>query len=490
MIVKRVRYVCKCLQRLKSSGNSENVFAGRLVSPATVILLVALAILYAGFNTAFRWSFHEQPHFMNYNMLAEAFLAGQLHLKEKVDPQRLQSADPLDPRSPGGIIIDAALWKGKYYFMHEPLPALVHAIWIFALGKPLHTGIVLLIVLLANALWVGAILRTLRDKLWPQSPEWVYWYTWLSFCLSGVQLFLASRPMVYHEAIAMASFFVLGGTYFMIQGLLRTGPDLARFALAGTFFGAAVCCRALVLLYSLSLLIVFLAFAGRYKLPLRTCLEKVFVFLVPLSCFIEVLLVYNYLRFGNFFDFGRAYGMFPVYGDYLYLTVMGNAFRLAHVPHNIVNYLFSLPEFVGSFPYLQWPHYLFWDGDVYIWREIVCSLFVTVPTLLLLFVPCPFWRNRISARSTFIYLFCLIGPLVQLMALVLFVRATTRFMYDFVPLLFVPVFCNLVALRSDSSLGKRHRVALGVALAVLFAVTVFTGLSVGLRGVEQELLGR
>jgi hypothetical protein len=464
--------------------------AGGFFSPSTAILLIALAFLYTGFNTAFRWDFREKPHFMNYNMLAEAFLAGQLHLQEKVDPNRLQSKDPLDPRSPGGFILDAALWKGKYYFMHEPLPALVHALWIRVMGKQLQTGVAVVVVLLANALWVGALLWTLRQSYWPQSPEWIYWYTWLSFCLSGVQVFLASRPAVYHEAIAMASFFVLGGTYFLLRALVRPESALSRLAFAGAFFGAAACCRPLVILYALSAVIVFLVFARRDKMPLRNCIERLFVFLVPFSCFVEALLVYNYMRFGHFFDFGRAYGMFPQYVDYLYLTLRGHAFRLIHVPYNLVTYLFSLPQMTETFPFVHWPHQYLWDGEVYVVRENVCSIFVTVPILALLFFACAYWRNKLPRSSNTMYVFCLLGPLVQFSALLFFVRATTRFMYDFVPLLFVPVFCNIVALCGDNPAMKRYGRPVYVLLAVLFFATVYMGLAAGLRGVEQELSGR
>ena len=61
------------------------------------LLCVALLILYAALDTSGSFRFKERPGFMHYGMLAEAFVSGQLHLKQPVDPERLGSRDPLDP---------------------------------------------------------------------------------------------------------------------------------------------------------------------------------------------------------------------------------------------------------------------------------------------------------------------------------------------------------------------------------------------------------
>ena len=86
------------------------------------LLCVALLILYVALDTSGSFRFKERPGFMHYGMLAEAFVSGQLHLKQKVDPERLSSRDPLDPSTPYPFMFDAIIWNGKYYFHHEPLP--------------------------------------------------------------------------------------------------------------------------------------------------------------------------------------------------------------------------------------------------------------------------------------------------------------------------------------------------------------------------------
>ena len=56
------------------------------------LLCVALLILYVALDTSGSFRFKERPGFMHYGMLAEAFVSGQLHLKQPVDPERLRSA--------------------------------------------------------------------------------------------------------------------------------------------------------------------------------------------------------------------------------------------------------------------------------------------------------------------------------------------------------------------------------------------------------------
>ncbi len=424
---------------------------------------------------------------MNYGMLAEAFVSGQLHLKQPVDPERLRSPDPLDPSTPYPYMFDAIIWNGKYYFQHEPLPGLIRAIFLYTTGIAFHTGAVVVAFAFGVFILLGALLWMMRTRYFPESPSWMLWYVWLSFALSGIQLYIVSRPVVYHEAAAGGCFFVLAGTVLMVHELSGARLGLITACLSGVCFAAAVACRALLILYPACLLASFVAFSAIRREPFRTTIECALSFGGPVFLSIIGLLAYNYLRFGDYLDFGRSHIIFPDYGQYLYLAVGGHFFSWKHVPYHLYHYLFSLPWIVGKFPFLRYPFGQFWTNGAYLIWELVCSIFITMPVLLLS-VPFPFLFRRacVQDRLSLILVFFGVSSLAVLTVLSAFIGAAARYYYDFTPILFVLAFCSLAVFWDRIATSPRRKIlAKVVVLSLLFMGNVLMGLLLGLTGTMQ-----
>ena len=183
----------------------------------------------------------------------------------------------------------------------------------------------------------------MRRHYFPESPAWMLWYIWLSFAFSGIQLYIVSRPVVYHEAVAEGCFFVLAGCTLLVNGLSGARRGFMIPCLAGICFGAAIACRALLVLYPTCFLLIFLTFSAIRRESVITTIGWALPFAGPVVLWVAGLLAYNYLRFGNGLDFGKSHVMFPGYPAYLYLSSGGNFFSWKHVPCHVYHYLFSLP---------------------------------------------------------------------------------------------------------------------------------------------------
>jgi len=384
--------------------------------------------------------------------------------------------------------MDAVIFGGKYYFLQEPMPGTLHALWIRITGTELPTGAV--VVLAASGCLVALIslLGLIRREFFPASPEWILWLASISFGLSAPQLYLVSKPTVYHEAIAFGLLFVLGGALSYAAALVHTKRSGVYFALCGLMFGLAALCRLTLILYPLCFIAALFftsitsphALFGRWKAGVSLALPPVAA--------VVILMVYNYMRFGDAFDFGRRHIMYPWYSVYEYVCLQGNAFRLAHVPENLAAYFLSLPELVwkNSLPWLRFGREIFSAGSVVMGREQLGSIGLLMPVLVLLL---PFQRLvgpvDWSRPLKTILVASGLSSLVMFAMFLCYFYAVPRYLYEFTPLLFVVIFCNLSETWRRMGHAPKARRAFTIGLVLLILFNSVMGIYLGLNGMAQ-----
>lgn len=436
--------------------------------------------LYIPFNTKGTYHFKEIPGFPKYDDLSSAFMVQQLHLQQKVDPETLQADDPRDPTNPSRYMFDRIIWNGKYYFQFEPLPAFFHLGWTAITGLPFRTGVMVIISISGVLVILGLLMIHLRQLYFQSTPAWIFWGVWISFSLCSVQLHMASMPFVYNEAVGLGSLFSLLGIFFAFIAFPDKNGQKIRTALSGIFFGAAVCCRASLVLYPVTLLgcliVVWLLKDKAYKDIVNLFLP----FLVCFGLFVLALLAYNFMRFGNPLEFGRSHTIFPSYEDYLYAILNQNMFRLQHVPLQLYLYLFSPPDIIDKFPYLVIPNETrFRIGDVLVVSQRVRSIFILAPILVALF-PAPFLMKYCRIKTfTFWITYFFISSASIFGLLTFFHYTTIRYIYDFMPLLFVNVFCMFSMLWQKYHSSDKSQKTVKLVFVSLVCITILNGLLVG-----------
>ncbi len=453
-----------------------------------LLTLIALSISYWALNTRCTFRFREVPTFVNYDMLAEAFSQGQLHLREAVHPGRLQAADPAHPGLPYPYLRDAVIFQGKYYFLQEPLPGAFHLIWMKVTGLNLPTGASIIAVALGCFLMLGVVLRLIRSHCFQDTPPWLAWVVWISFGVSGSQLYIVSRPIVYHETIVWGTFFTLCATALFFRVLFQSRSGVFTMLVCSLFCVLAVLCRVTFVTYAASFGLGFAltSFIGKRTLP--EVGSRLVVFAIPLLCCVGLLLVYNYVRFGDVLDFGRSRVIIPMVKLYEYCCLGGKYFSIDHVVPNLQIYLFELPEvtFRHIIPWVRFAPPSVSVGDVFVTHETIASLFIMMPILIAAapLALLPGFRAE-SGNLVGSILTCSVASLTSFAVFVPLVTGQARYLYEFTPLAFPVVYYNVAMVwRKVENRGAPLKLTV-ISIIALLTVNGIMGLYLGLNGMVQ-----
>ena len=117
----------------------------KIICAAVMTILIVAVVLPMAWNP--NWSGELHKHHNQYQLLADAFLKGQLYLEEPVDPRLAAMENPYDPKARDELNLDEnsggwdhAFYKGHYYVYFGAVPAiLIFAPYKLIVGKSLAT---------------------------------------------------------------------------------------------------------------------------------------------------------------------------------------------------------------------------------------------------------------------------------------------------------------------------------------------------------------
>lgn len=461
-----------------------------------LLALVALVYLYwsAAGRLDVRWDWPAYSAF--FDLLAEGFRRGQLSLPIDPAPELLAASNPYDRAYGKYWLIDATLHDGKWYLYWGPLPSLLQALVKALLQIDRLIGDQFLVIgfsLLST--WFGALLiEDLRQRMFTKVPRWVSAFCILALALGNPVLYLVSTAGQYQAAIAGGQAGLVAGMWCAFRAVQSLIPDASRrrwLALAGCGLGGALACRislgaAAVVIAALTLIVATWPCRGRWRELLS---NACYLGAAPVLC-AAALLSYNWLRFGQWLEFGMKeqvsffeFNLSPRY----FLT-------------NLYSYALSPFELSCQFPYalqsmLRGPKALpSWVPlpREYLLLEPISGLLYSAPITWLSPVPLlvaarHLGQTRRAAWRGYIYCtlsFAVLGSLTG--ALVLFVYAATMryladFMYGIYLLAVLGAFTIISVLRSP-----RARTLAGAAVAVLSCVTALLGLLLGYQGYNEH----
>lgn len=285
---------------------------------------------------------------MNYwNILAEGFLHERVFL--------------VDPVS----TFDMTAYNGHWYVPIPPLPAFVLMPFIAIWGvEAFNTTLFSLVLSSTTSVLLFLILEELSQRKWIKlSRSGILWLVAL-FTFGTVQLWLSISSVVWFFSQVCTIFFV---AVAFLSVLKRFPAWVSGLALALAVLGRP---NEFVLWPALVLIALQLQLEFDGKFSWKRLFGWAAFSAIPVFLSAGSLLYYNYLRFGNFFDFG-------------YVNVNGAAwvvrrvqeygmFNLYFLPGNVQTMLLALPELKTKCEY-------------YFPRGNGLSLFATTPALFYIF---------------------------------------------------------------------------------------------------------
>jgi hypothetical protein len=364
-------------------------------------------------------------------LLASGFLAGRTSLPLDPAPELLALKNPYDSAANGRYRLhDASLYGGKYYLYFGPAPALLFFLpYRVVTGRDLHNAVAVPLLCAAGYLCACALLYLLAGHNGWSLPLWLELCAVSLLGTSSFVFFLITRALFYEVSIAAGYLFLQAAFLCLFLALRSAQTRAAWLAASGLLFGLAFGSRPnLALAGGAAGVAVAYYFRGRWRLTL--------IFGAGIFLCAAGLAWFNYIRFGNPFEFGQRYQLnaFAINGPRLSLSEVLPTLRI---------YFFT-PLVVGSgFPFLR-PSLLVSDPLFPWFREPFVGILPTAPMLLLGIVAPVFLKLR-NAGGTVVFRAMHAAAVLLLLFVAFLGWAAGRYLVDFAPLL---AFCGVLALRA------------------------------------------
>ena len=439
-----------------------------------------------------------------YDLLADGFRQGHLHLSISPSPELLAKPDPLAHENRALWAWDCLLFQREFYLYWGPFPALLQAAVKTVLrirdvigDQYLVFGFVYLTAV-SGALLVDRMARRFFTRL----PTFVVALAFLAFATANPGPYLVATPGTYQAAIVGGQAFTMVGLVFAFDAVWKASSGrtaTSDLVCAGVAWAIALACRISVApAVGLVLLVTVVATSARHERRVRSLISDSLAVGVPVSLGVAALLAYNKMRFGAWLDFGLKYQMETIQLE------LSARYAVA----TIHSYFLRTSELSCRFPFVI-QH---WDAGLrpmppwmpvpqgWTEQEPIIGILVAVPTVWLAPVAIraaircflqaseASWPSHPARRITFAWLVVtlLIAGTFAGAADFVFPAVTMRYLADFAgPWVILGLLgAMLMVARSRGALWRRW--GSRVLVSALTIGTIVVGLLLGFQGYNNQ----
>ena len=380
-----------------------------------------------------------------YNLLVDGFRVGQLSVKKEVPPELARLADPYDPaghfryQGPPYRLGDLSYYKGRLYLYFGVTPALL-LFWPYVALTGhylLHKQAVTIFFSLGFLVSVG-LLRALWRRYFNDVSIGVVAACALALGLATGVPMLLWRSDVYEVAIScgyLLTMLALAAIWCALHEPQRRGRWLA---VAGVAYGLAVGARP-SLLFGAVILLVPVVQAWHER---RQAWAVLLVATGPIVLIGLGLMLYNFQRFDNPFEFGERYQL------NIERQVTRQFFSLRYLWFNFRVYFLEPAHWSAYFPFVQdisVPPVPVGYGQV----RNPFGVLTNIPVVWLALAAPLAWRNRSAEVGSVLRWFVAAAALLFGMCaltLGLFCGANIRYEVDFLPSLLLLAVIGILGL--------------------------------------------
>ncbi len=412
----------------KGIDETQSVFAKSVLVITTIFLIIAVVItvLYNMNNAGIAFNSLKQTSGNQISKeLVDAFEKGQVSLLDTPSEELLAMENPYDwgARSQAGISYkwDHLLYNGKYYSYYGIAPVILLFLPFHLLtGFYFPTPEAVMLFGMVGITFLSLLYYEFVKKFFKKLPLSIALSSLIVLQTSSSVWYCFASPLFYEIAQSSGFAFTCAGFYFLIKSnVISGGRIFKRHLILSSFcLSCAVLCRPTLAVYCIAALLFIGAgfFKNRAyaKETNKSIAKSTVAYLASaLSCFVVIggiQMLYNYARFGNFFDFGIQYS----------LTI--NDFTRAEYHTDFVtigfwNYLFASPVIKPEFPFI-FSNFSTLDANGYYFianRNAVGIFYRALPSLALFLSPFAFKAADKKKRlipSLLVLAVCIICPLV------------------------------------------------------------------------------
>ena len=249
-----------------------------------------------------------------YELMADALLKGQVYLEYgDMDRRLLEMPNPYDTRARRELGVryhwDHAFYKGRYYMYFGVVPVFLLFIpFKLITGASLTTYHATQVFVGMSIIGLFLFFRLLSKRFFPKLSFPVYLFLGAAISVTSM-VHCVAKPAMYMTAFAAAFCMEIWSVCFYVKAVWATEDENRAIfrAFLGALFGAlAFGCRPSIALGNLIVIPCLIVFLREHKFS-----GKMFLKLVaaasPYIIIGALLMLYNYARFENPFEFGQSY---------------------------------------------------------------------------------------------------------------------------------------------------------------------------------------
>ena len=303
------------------------------------------------------WNGEIPGHRNQYEILAESILNGHINLDYgDMDPKLLEMENPYNPeqRKAMGVSYhwDHAFYNGQYYMYFGVVPVfLLFLPFRVITGTSLTTYHATQVFTALFILGIFALFLLLSKKFF-SSLSWAA-YLSLSAAASAMSVwYIVDAPALYCTAISAGICLEVWSLFFFANAVWESTNQRQSilYGVLGSLFGAlAFGCRPPTALANILAIPMFLCYIKGKKFN-RKLLKQILVVILPYIIIGTLLMVYNYARFENPFEFGQSYQL-TVADQSSYGAL--SQFNLSKIRNGLLQNFISYSSLQDSFPYFS-----------------------------------------------------------------------------------------------------------------------------------------
>ena len=429
-----------------------------------IVLLITVLVCVLPMALSTIWNGQTAAHERQYEYMARALLNGNLYLDcYNVDPILLAMDNPYDAEKRAEIEAifewDNAFYNGKYYMYFGVVPTFLTFLPFLAItGRNLSTFVATQIFTAFFILGIFATFYMLVKRFFEKMSLGMYLA--MSVAVSVMSIWYAiGSPVLYCTAITAGLCMEIWSLFFFVKAVWieENQQKTILYAFWGSLFGAlAFGCRPPIALANIVVLPMLVVYLKKRKINIKL-IAQLFIAAMPYIVIGILLMIYNYLRFDNPFEFGSAYQL--TMDDMRNYGGIGQDFDLIKLLRDICKNFWEWRPFSKVFPFYT-------VGGVYVNYPILLIAIIGVTSKNV--------RNSIKKNDfTFLILMLFLTPIVITAADVLWAPyLAERYKMDIYWLM--AILCYIVIGFFNEYLSEAGRRKFSWVISMLSGYTIIT----------------
>lgn len=428
----------------------------------SIIVLATILLCTMPMKLSPIWNGKIPDHRNQYELLTDSMLKGHLYIDYgKVDQKLLNMENPYDPikREKLGVKYhwDHAFYNGHFYMYFGVAP-----VFLTFMPYKIITGNTL-VTYHATQLYVALFiigvfsLFSLICKLFYKKTK-LATYILASIAFSTMSIWLSvCAPSLYCTAITAGLCMAIWSLFFFIKAVYEEHSENKSIILAslGSTFGALTfACRPPIGFVNFLVIPLLIHYLKNHKIN-RNLILKLFLAALPYLIVAILLMVYNYLRFDNPFEFGQTYQL-TMADQHNYNNIFANL-DISELLTNLRRNFFDSSIYLDYFPYVN-----------------ISGIFLNFPILflpLMMIFNSKYKKNLKEKKIYGFYLILLLLPIVvTVFDLIYSPGPGERYRMDEYYLMGILTFISIINYYSISSVKckKKFNVFINIFLIVTF----------------------